>query len=516
MIKDFKKVKSISTLDINYIKNTHWYRQGGAAKPIYISYPLVACGNFYLNSRPTKFFYNILMILKNGILRDYLNVDQAKEVVHFYLNKQLADKRFIYKARRYWSDYNLKTFIKLADKLDKADFESFTNRQLLKAFDNFSKIYMLLWRNAIFHDTFDIWGDYVWRSYIERANIRLTGSQVFCLLSYPKPSIIQRERIELIKIIKLVKSNKRLVRYIKGREWDQIRKSFPQLNRILNVHSNRYHFLQNDYAHIMRLDASYFWQKIVNLLTNRQLWAEEERFFKWWSNLSEQRRDLIKNKKINNELKAVADLLAIISNWRDDRKASNQLANSIIYKFVKELSRRLSTDREIIEQLLWFEVNSIFSFKKNKFDLVYKRERQGIYFYIPARNKFWQMDRRLSSRIIKIMEASFQSQAELRGMSAFPGKVKAKVKVILNQHDFHKLEPGDILVAPNTRPEYIVIMKKAAAVITEEGGITSHAAVVARELRKPTVVGVQGILDKVRDGDLVEVDADRGEVRVIR
>ncbi|MFA5879289.1 MAG: PEP-utilizing enzyme [Candidatus Margulisiibacteriota bacterium] len=71
------------------------------------------------------------------------------------------------------------------------------------------------------------------------------------------------------------------------------------------------------------------------------------------------------------------------------------------------------------------------------------------------------------------------------------------------------------MIAPNTRPEYLPIMRKALAVVTQEGGITSHAAIVSRELGIPAVVGVQGILDKLKDGDRVEVNANSGIVKII-
>jgi pyruvate,water dikinase len=58
-------------------------------------------------------------------------------------------------------------------------------------------------------------------------------------------------------------------------------------------------------------------------------------------------------------------------------------------------------------------------------------------------------------------------------------------------------------------------MRKALAVVTQEGGITSHAAIVSRELGIPAVVGVQGILDKLKDGDRVEVNANSGIVKII-
>ena len=73
---------------------------------------------------------------------------------------------------------------------------------------------------------------------------------------------------------------------------------------------------------------------------------------------------------------------------------------------------------------------------------------------------------------------------------------------------------GEILVANNTTPEFTPIMKKAAAIITEQGGITSHAAIVSRELGIPCVIGTRIATKVLKDGDRVEVDANCGLVKI--
>jgi pyruvate,water dikinase len=102
---------------------------------------------------------------------------------------------------------------------------------------------------------------------------------------------------------------------------------------------------------------------------------------------------------------------------------------------------------------------------------------------------------------------------DLKGMAAYRGFVKGEVKIIKDKNDFYKMKKGNILVAPNTRPEYVPIMKMAGAIISEEGGITCHSAIVARELKIPCIVGVQGVMLLLKDGDIVEVDANNGIVR---
>ncbi|QQR79245.1 MAG: hypothetical protein IPJ68_03260 [Candidatus Moraniibacteriota bacterium] len=103
----------------------------------------------------------------------------------------------------------------------------------------------------------------------------------------------------------------------------------------------------------------------------------------------------------------------------------------------------------------------------------------------------------------------------LRGQIGSPGKIQGKACIVLDASKFDHFRDGDILVTGMTRPEFVPLMKRATAIITDEGGITCHAAIVARELRKPCIIGTKIATQVLHDGDLVEVDADNGVVRVL-
>jgi len=79
-----------------------------------------------------------------------------------------------------------------------------------------------------------------------------------------------------------------------------------------------------------------------------------------------------------------------------------------------------------------------------------------------------------------------------------------------------QFQPEEILVTGMTRPEFIFLIKKASAIVTDEGGVTCHAAVVSRELHKPCVIGTKIATQVLHDGDLVEVDANQGVVKILK
>ena len=96
-------------------------------------------------------------------------------------------------------------------------------------------------------------------------------------------------------------------------------------------------------------------------------------------------------------------------------------------------------------------------------------------------------------------------------MPASPGTVTGKVRIVLDPKK-NKFYQNEILVASMTRPEYLPLMKKAKAIITNEGGITCHAAIVSREFGIPCVVGTKIATKILKNGDKVEVRAHRGMI----
>lgn len=102
---------------------------------------------------------------------------------------------------------------------------------------------------------------------------------------------------------------------------------------------------------------------------------------------------------------------------------------------------------------------------------------------------------------------------EVRGKTAHPGFARGPVRIVWKVEDAGRVQEGDILVAPMTDPRCLPAIRKAAAIVTDEGGITCHAAIVARELGKPCVIGTKIATRTFKDGDVVEVDAVNGIVR---
>ncbi|MEM4589851.1 MAG: phosphoenolpyruvate synthase [Candidatus Micrarchaeia archaeon] len=98
----------------------------------------------------------------------------------------------------------------------------------------------------------------------------------------------------------------------------------------------------------------------------------------------------------------------------------------------------------------------------------------------------------------------------LRGLPASPGFATGKVRVILDISDLPSMQSGEILVTKMTTPDFVPAMRKASAIITDEGGLTSHAAIVSRELGVPAVIGTEKATSILKNEMLVTVDANKG------
>ena len=109
-------------------------------------------------------------------------------------------------------------------------------------------------------------------------------------------------------------------------------------------------------------------------------------------------------------------------------------------------------------------------------------------------------------------EGTSETEAELKGLGASPGIGVGKARLVLNPNELAKIQKGEILVAKMTTPDYVPAMMRAAGIVTDEGGMTSHAAIVSRELGVPCVVGTGRATKALTQDTLLTVDGTKGLV----
>jgi phosphohistidine swiveling domain-containing protein len=115
-------------------------------------------------------------------------------------------------------------------------------------------------------------------------------------------------------------------------------------------------------------------------------------------------------------------------------------------------------------------------------------------------------------KAVREIESQLSTTTEIKGMAAYPGKAKGRARIVLDPARAKDFRKGDILITGMTRPAFVPLMEKAAAFVTDIGGLLCHAALVAREMKKPCIIGTQNATKLIKDGEIIEVDADKGTV----
>lgn len=220
----------------------------------------------------------------------------------------------------------------------------------------------------------------------------------------------------------------------------------------------------------------------------------------------------------NQKEKKFIDLAGYISyfkDWRDDVRRTHVYSWSFLFD---SMAKRFHVERSDLGYLSFDEIEQ--ALLKNVFpkDKVEYRKKNPI--IITTKDGSLAMtikDKKIQkySNIIHQVEAVKQEQIQVKGLVAQTGKVTGIVKIVHTYHDIKRVKAGDVLIANTTHPNYLPAMQRAAAFVTNEGGVISHAAIVARELKKPCIVATKIATEVFKDGDVVEVDATVGVVKRI-
>ncbi len=117
-------------------------------------------------------------------------------------------------------------------------------------------------------------------------------------------------------------------------------------------------------------------------------------------------------------------------------------------------------------------------------------------------------------RLAELMGYSLNGGQEIKGVIAYQGKITGRVSIIVGDNAT-SFSSGDVLVSVNSSPKLMPYIIKCSAIVTDEGGLGCHAAIVSREQKKPCIIGTKIATKVLKDGDMVEVDAEKGVVRKI-
>lgn len=211
------------------------------------------------------------------------------------------------------------------------------------------------------------------------------------------------------------------------------------------------------------------------------------------------------------------ELVAILE-WFTLLYEFGERVSSLLYEELVQYLQHIVSAEEM-NNLEWYDPTSFehyFSGKKLSDDELAKRKQFYILFFEGDQLKIVSGDdaqQRYDLEFTEVPAGQMSQIREIKGTVASKGKASGSVKIVITQEDQHKMQQGDILVSTMTTPRLMTAVHKAAAIVTDEGGMTAHAAIVSRELNIPCIVGTKIATQVFKDGDMVEVDANHGIVR---
>lgn len=457
-------------IDFDHIHKTNWYRQGGAGRPGYLYIPFSTAMKVWGRK-------NTILTQRGCLHHGYFNKDAEYRIAMQYVRRQLKSKKYIDGIIKKWFDRerDLNRFIK---SINFSNLSGLPNSVLLKLYKKFTQLDFKTWEISIHIEVFDPWADKIADDFLSQHKISLSAEERSVLLSPDKLTFSQEEESELRKI--------------------SILPANLQEKAIIS-HQKKYFWMNSDWANVIVLDVDYFRERLKKVYKPK---------------------DHLETKKRPNLPKDAESLFYFfrqMSYWRDKRKKAALISNNYYYAFFQEFARRACVSYDAIS----FAAPTEIIASKLKFTPVFKkhleaRTKKCVYYCDKQEHNEVVLIGKEYDEFVKALDSAFAGQfKELRGTPASRGIARGTVKIINTPDDFKKMKHGDILLAPMTRPEYLPLMKMASAIVTDEGGVTCHAAIVSRELSIPCVIGTQVATEILKDGDRVEVDADKGIVKKI-
>lgn len=222
--------------------------------------------------------------------------------------------------------------------------------------------------------------------------------------------------------------------------------------------------------------------------------------------------------KLSSSTAKLAKLCAEFAYLRVWRSAIIYRAGWRVEELLAEPLRRIGWPADYLPYVSWHELLHIAKATRavvTAQELVQRRKFNATLWW---RTRLYILSGRQWEKAVttKIIGRNIKKTSEVRGVTAFRGKVTGRAVLVLSTKDLWAVKRGDIMVAVMTFPQFVPAMEKAAAFVTDEGGILCHAAIVSREMKKPCIIGTKMATKLFKTGDLIEVDAHSGVVRRIK
>lgn len=453
-----------------------WYRQGVEGVPFFMTHPMMRI--FYLLGERDSFYFNI-----KTSHYGYWEVNKARAKATAFFEKEIKTGTLLGSTIREWRKV-VTALESIYNEIDKTTPKQ--KKKLKELLLSLLSLFDPFWDPSLIHEFFDPVSDEL---------------VIDLLKQNPSPKISVKEFKKLCMPTVLSAAQKELYDFYTA----------MQTEKGLAQHAGKYYWIQTGWAGSKPLDIHFFKEKKARLLDEHvDPKKEKKKLDDFLEELDRDKKDILKKHKLSPRLRDAAAFFQRMSSWREERKVASSKINYYLDVWLTKYLDGIAFEKKLAyfatpEEVLLQKPTSAFKkelLERSKTHVLFAKHDKPTFVTGPSA-EHW---------IRRFRQATQPKANRLYGSVANPGKAEGIVNIILTVEDMKQFHKGNILIAPMTRPEYLPAMKKAAAIVTEEGGITSHAAIVSRELGVPCVVGVQHATQVFTDEDSVFVNADHGIV----
>ena len=428
----------------------------------------------------------------------YWNHD-LREISQYTFNLEMSQPGKINTIINKW-DNSSKKFQEHTHKLSSINLQELTKDQLIEEYQKFSKSYAEAWGESLSADAISLYMEKILSKkllpHLDKKGLSYNYTKYLPTLTAPtKTSFAAQETEDLFKIA--LKSQRK-----------------EDISQDLEEHSKKYFWLTNSYLRAVYLTPEFFKGKVEELTRRNDLSEKLEQLHRSPLKAKEEKAKLCKELELTKEIIATLNLIDLFTLWQDKRKKNNLIGDHYQYFFFKELCRRNNYQEKEWGGLTSEEFVKALN-KEISLEEIKERSQESLIIFQHKKDPIIFKGKEANTLFKKLFQEKDTNVNDVRGMCASQGRSEGNVKIILKSEDLPKMQQGDILISSMTRPELVPAMKKAAAIVTDEGGITSHAAIVSRELGIPCVVGTKIATKVFKDNDFIEVNANHGIARKV-
>lgn len=470
-------------MNIKEIMKKRWYAQGFNCTPIL----LLPCGSsgFYLNEVLGDSFKNFMYEYKNEFGKMYYPIDDLERLCEIIIEKLEKDKDFLKKTK---AEYE-KEFWFYFNKIINIDLSKLSDEEIIGILKKAEDTLTASVRLAHIIEPFSLSTDTKIKNMLASyAKSDKELNAYLSVLSAPTKKSFVNESEEYLKKIKDIKNpgkrKEKIADYIKKFYW--VHNSYS--GRIVMTEKN----VEEDLKSIYR--------------------ANEIRI----EDIKKKKKDLIKRLNLDKGIIMLLEASDFVAQWQDSRKRRILMAIDRAEEILEELSKRMGIEVKFLRYLSVPEINNELLKNKNLKEILENRRNGVAFISTPSEEVIMIGDDYISFHEDMNKSGEFNENNDLHGIIASTGTAIGYARVCKSIEDIASFKDGEILIATMTRPEFVPAMKKAAAVVTDEGGITSHAAIISREFGIPCVIGTKIATKVIKNGDRIEVRANHGLVRIIK